>query len=154
MEMIEDIFKDYQYDSTSLISLLNDIQEKYGYLPFSVLEQVSKRLNVSLAKIYGIITFYSHYKLNKPGKFNIKICHGTACYVKNAEMITNVLKYDYDLLPGKSTQDGLFSLEQVSCIGACALAPNVEINGEIHGQMDSKKMRKTLKRLKRLEGTK
>ncbi|OLS22678.1 MAG: NADP-reducing hydrogenase subunit HndA [Candidatus Heimdallarchaeota archaeon LC_3] len=152
--IMDDIFDKYRGDSTALISMLNDIQKKYKYLPMEALEQVSKKLHVSLAKIYGIITFYSHYKLNKPGKVNIKICHGTACYVKNAEMITNALKFDYDIIPNKTTEDGLFSLEHVSCIGACALAPTLEINGEIHGEMDTKKIRKIINKIKRLEGSK
>jgi NADH-quinone oxidoreductase subunit E len=154
MVSVVDIFEKYPQNPSSLISILNDIQKKFNYLPFEVLQQVSKRLHVSLAKIYGITTFYSQFKLNEPGKYKIKSCHGTACYVKNAEMITNALKYDFNIIPGNTTDDGLFSLEYVSCIGACALAPNVEINSEIHGEMDTKKMRKAIKRIKRLEGSK
>lgn len=149
MESMLDILDKYQGDSTALISILNEIQEKYGYLPMSALEEVSKNLRISLAKIYGVVTFYSQFKLNKPGKYNIKSCHGTACYVKNAGMITNTLKFDYEIEPGKTTKDGLFSMEHVSCVGACALAPVVEINGEIHGEMTSKKMRRVVKKLKR-----
>lgn len=154
MELVFDILEKYPEKPSSLISILNDIQKNYDYLPFEALKQVSLNLNVSLAKIYGIATFYSQFKLSKPGKYKIKSCHGTACYVKNAEMITNTLKFDFDILPNKTTTDGLFSLEYVSCIGACALAPNVEINGEIYGEMDSKTMRKTIKKIKRLEGLK
>lgn len=149
MESMLDILDKYQGDSTALISILNEIQKKYGYLPMSALEEVSKNLRISLAKIYGVVTFYSQFKLNKPGKYNIKSCHGTACYVKNAGMITNTLKFDYEIEPGKTTKDGLFSMEHVSCVGACALAPVVEINGEIHGEMTSKKMRRVVKKLKR-----
>lgn len=149
MESMLDILDKYHGDSTALISILNEIQEKYGYLPMSALEEVSKNLRISLAKIYGVVTFYSQFKLNKPGKYNIKSCHGTACYVKNAGMITNTLKFDYEIEPGKTTKDGLFSMEHVSCVGACALAPVVEINGEIHGEMTSKKMRRVVKKLKR-----
>jgi NADH:ubiquinone oxidoreductase subunit E len=153
MESVVDILEKYPENPSSLISILNDIQKKYDYLPFEVLQQVSKRFHVSPAKVYGVITFYSQFKLNKPGKYKIKSCQGTACYVKNAEMITNTLKFDYNIIPGKTTEDGLFSLEYVSCIGACALAPNIEINGEILGEMDSKIMRNTIKRIKRLEGS-
>lgn len=149
MESMLDILDKYHGDSTALISILNEIQEKYGYLPMSALEEVSKNLRISLAKIYGVVTFYSQFKLDKPGKYNIKSCHGTACYVKNAGMITNTLKFDYEIEPGKTTKDGLFSMEHVSCVGACALAPVVEINGEIHGEMTSKKMRRVVKKLKR-----
>lgn len=149
MESMLDILDKYHGDSTALISILNEIQKKYGYLPMSALEEVSKNLRISLAKIYGVVTFYSQFKLDKPGKYNIKSCHGTACYVKNAGMITNTLKFDYEIEPGKTTKDGLFSMEHVSCVGACALAPVVEINGEIHGEMTSKKMRRVVKKLKR-----
>jgi NADH:ubiquinone oxidoreductase subunit E len=154
MASLVEILDNYPKKSSSLIGVLNDIQNKYDYLPFEILQEVSKRFHVSLAKIYGVITFYSHYKLNKPGKFKIKICHGTACYVKNAEMITNTLKFDFDIRPGETTEDGLFSMDHVSCIGACALASTVEINGEVHGEMDSKKIRKTINKIKRLEGSK
>lgn len=149
MESMLDILDKYHGDSTALISILNEIQKKYGYLPMSALEEVSKNLRISLAKIYGVVTFYSQFKLDKPGKYNIKSCHGTACYVKNAGMITNTLKFDYEIEPGKTTKDGLFSMEHVSCVGACALAPVVEINDEIHGEMTSKKMRRVVKKLKR-----
>ena len=147
----DEILRKYEYKGSSIVQVLSELQNLHSYLPFEDLEYISRRLNLPLAKIYGIITFYADFKLNKPGKYNIKSCHGTACYVKNAEMITNTLKFDFDIEPGKTTDDELFSMEHVSCIGACALAPVVEINGEVHGEMDSKQMRRIVKRLKREE---
>lgn len=145
----DEILRKYDYKGSAIIQILSDLQDFHSYLPFDKLEYISKSLNLPLAKIFGIITFYADFKLNKPGKYNIKSCHGTACYVKNAEMITNTLKFDFEIEPGKTTSDELFSMEHVSCIGACALAPVVEINGEVHGEMDSKKMRRIVKKLKR-----
>ncbi|MCE7735749.1 MAG: NAD(P)H-dependent oxidoreductase subunit E [Candidatus Heimdallarchaeota archaeon] len=145
----DEILRKYDFKGSAIIQVLSDLQDFHSYLPFEKLEYISKRLNLPLSKIYGIITFYSDFKLNKPGKYNIKSCHGTACYVKNAEMITNTLKFDFEIEPGKTTSDEIFSMEHVSCIGACALAPVVEINGEVHGEMDSKKMRRIVKKLKR-----
>lgn len=145
----DEILRKYEYKGSSIIQILSDLQDFHSYLPFEKIEYISKRLNLPLSKIFGIITFYADFKLNKPGKYNIKSCHGTACYVKNAEMITNTLKFDFEIEPAKTTSDELFSMEHVSCIGACALAPVVEINGEVHGEMDSKKMRRIVKKLKR-----
>lgn len=145
----DEILRKYEYKGSSIIQVLSELQEIHSYLPFEELKYISRSLKLSLSKIYGIITFYADFKLNKPGKYNIKSCHGTACYVKNADMITNTLKFDFDIEPGKTTSDDLFSMEHVSCIGACALAPVVEINGEVHGEMDSKQMRRIVKRLKR-----
>ncbi|MHA2098570.1 MAG: NADH-quinone oxidoreductase subunit NuoE family protein [Candidatus Kariarchaeaceae archaeon] len=145
----DEILRKYDYNSSSIIQILSELQELHSYLPFEEIEFISKTLKLPLAKIYGIITFYADFKLNKPGKYNIKSCHGTACFVKNANMITNTLKFDFEIEPGKTTSDELFSMEHVSCIGACALAPVVEINGEVHGEMDSKQMRRIVKRLKR-----
>ena len=145
----DEILRKYEYKGSAIIQILSDLQDFHSYLPYEKLEYISKRLNLPLSKMFGIITFYADFKLNKPGKYNIKSCHGTACYVKNAEMITNTLKFDFELEPNKTTSDELFSMEHVSCIGACALAPVVEINGEVHGEMDSKKMRRIVKKLKR-----
>ncbi len=145
----DEILRKYKYKGSAIVQVLSNIQDSHGYLPYEELIYISNKLNLPLSKIYGIITFYADFKLNKPGKYNIKSCHGTACFVKNADMITNTLKFDFDIEPGKTTSDELFSMEHVSCIGACALAPVVEINGEVHGEMDSKQMRRIVKRLKR-----
>ncbi|OLS23881.1 MAG: NADP-reducing hydrogenase subunit HndA [Candidatus Heimdallarchaeota archaeon LC_2] len=147
----DEILRKYEFKGSSIIQILSDLQNSHSYLPFKELEYISKRLNLPLSKIFGIITFYADFKLNQPGKYNIKSCHGTACYVKNAEMITNTLKFDFEIEPGKTTSDELFSMEHISCIGACALAPVLEINGEVYGEMDSKKMRRIIKKLKREE---
>jgi NADH:ubiquinone oxidoreductase subunit E len=145
----DEILRKYNYDRSSIVQILSHLQEIHSYLPFRELEYISDVLSLPLSKIFGIITFYADFKLNKPGKYNIKSCQGTACFVKNANMITNTLKFDFEIEPGKTTSDQLFSMEHVSCIGACALAPVVEINGEVHGEMDSKQMRRIVKRLKR-----
>lgn len=145
----EEILKKYEYRASAIVQILSKLQNIHGFLPFGELEYIAKRLSLPLSKIFGIITFYADFKLNKPGKYNIKSCHGTACFVKNADMITNTLKFDFEIEPGKTTSDEIFSMEHVSCIGACALAPVVEINGEVHGEMDSKQMRRIVKRLKR-----
>lgn len=148
---ISDLLEKYRGDPASLISVLNEVQEKFKYLPYSVLEQVSISLKVSMAKIYGIVTFYHHYKLEKPGKYLIRCCEGTACHVKNSNMIINTLDLDYNIKIGQTTDDGLFSMEQVACMGGCALAPIVEINGERHGKMDHKKIKRLIREIKKKE---
>lgn len=146
---IDEILRKYDSKGSDIVQILSDLQSLYRYLPFEDLEYISERLNLPLSKIFGIITFYSDFKLIKPGKYHIKSCHGTACYVQNAEMISHILKYDFQIEPNLESVEGMFSMEHVSCIGACALAPVVEINGEVHGEMDSKKISRVIKKIKR-----
>jgi NADH-quinone oxidoreductase subunit E len=120
----------------NLIMILHRTQEEYGYIPRNVALELSRVLNVPLAKIYGVITFYHFFKLTKPGKHRIQVCMGTACYLKGGEDLILEIERTLGLPVNKTTDDGLFSLEAVRCIGCCGLAPVLVINGtEVHGKL-------------------
>lgn len=119
----------------SLIMILHRVQEEYGYIPIDVAVKVAKEINIHLAKIYGVITFYHFFKLEKPGKNKISVCMGTACYLKGAEDLCREFEQLLGVKVGQTTKDGLFSLETVRCIGCCGLAPVITINEEVYGNL-------------------
>ena len=138
-------FVDINFKDQSLISVLNQIQVKYNYIPEKMMYDLSERLKISLAKIYGVITFYKGFKLEKPGKHIIRVCTGTACYVNHAEVILEIMRDEFGVEEGKTTEDGKLSVERVACIGACALAPVMELDGQIIGKVNKKKVMKVLR---------
>jgi len=119
-----------------LIPILQAVQEQYRYLPEEILTLVATALGLSPAKVFGVATFYSHFTLTPKGKYCIRICDGTACHVKRSDGLLEALREKLHLREGASTtSDLLFTLETVSCLGACGLAPVIVINDEVHGQM-------------------
>jgi NADH-quinone oxidoreductase subunit E len=119
-----------------LIPILQAVQEQYRYLPEEILTLVATALGLSPAKVFGVATFYSHFTLTPRGKYCIRICDGTACHVKRSDGLLDALREKLRLRDGASTTaDLLFTLETVSCLGACGLAPVIVINEEVHGQM-------------------
>ena len=116
----------------SLIPLLQEVQEQEGYLSQKSIVKISEQLGIPSSKIYGVATFYNQFRFQKPGKFQIQICRGTACHVKGSATVLEALKNELGVEAGETTRDGLFSLEVVACIGACGLAPVISINGEFH----------------------
>lgn len=135
-----EILERYSYDSTKLIPILQAVQEEYRYLPEEVLTFVATSLNLSPARVYGVATFYSHFALQAKGKYLIRVCDGTACHVKGSVSLIEVIQEKLGLDEKKrTTPDMLFTLETVSCLGACGLAPVVVINDDIHGQMTKEK---------------
>ena len=127
-EQLEEILKKYKQDKDNLIQILNDVQEHYGYIPTAAQMQIANYLNIPLAEVYGVVTFYSRFTLKPKGKYNIDVCLGTACYVKGSEKILNRLKERLKIEAGETTPDGKFSIEETRCIGACGLAPVSTIN--------------------------
>jgi NADH-quinone oxidoreductase subunit E len=119
----------------SLIMILHKTQEEYGYIPRNVAIQLSKVLEVPLAKIYGVITFYHLFKLKKPGKNQIAVCMGTACYLKGGEDLLQEMENLLGIGVNSVTEDGKFSLEAVRCVGCCGLAPVLTVNGEVFGKV-------------------
>lgn len=134
MEVIAE-FKDQQ---GATIPVLHKAQEIYGYLPIEVQEMISEGLNVPLAEIYGIVTFYTQFSLEPKGEYHIAVCLGTACYVKGSGAILEKLKERLGIEVGGCTPDGKFSLEATRCIGACGLAPVLSINDEVYGRLELK----------------
>jgi len=119
----------------NLIMILHKVQEEYGYIPIDVAVKVAKELNIHLAKIYGVITFYHFFKTEKPGKHKISVCMGTACYLKGAEDICNEIKQLLGIDIGETTNDFVFSFETVRCIGCCGLAPVMTIDNDVYGNV-------------------
>ena len=119
----------------SLIPILQDVQEKQGYLSRESVEMVGKALNIPVSKIYGVATFYNQFRFTPQGRFHVQVCRGTACHVKGSLAVLDALKRDLKVEAGETTRDGLFSLEVVACIGACGLAPVINIDGNFHANL-------------------
>lgn len=132
---INEICDRYINEKTPLIMILSDIQKEYGYVPLEVQEIVSARTGISVAEIYGVVTFYSFFSLTPKGKYVIGCCLGTACYVKGSQQIIDQFCTLLNVQPGQTTEDGLFTIDALRCIGACAAAPAVTINGKIYSRV-------------------
>ncbi len=122
----------------NLIMVLHKVQQTYGYIPRDVAIETSKLLDVPLAKIYGVVTFYNFFKLQKAGKYIIQVCLGTACYLRGGDDVIKEFEKQLGIGVNGTTADGLFSIEAVRCIGCCGLAPAAVINGEVHGKLTTK----------------
>lgn len=143
-KFMEELFNEYLPVKDNLIQMLNEVQEHYGYIPEKAQRDLSEFLNVPMAEIYGVITFYSRFTLKPKGKYNIAVCLGTACYVKGSQRIMDRLKEKLKIEPGETTKDGLFSIEETICVGACGLAPVFTVNGEVYGKATVKKLDEVL----------
>ena len=132
-EETKKIVKKYPQEKDQLIAILNDIQEKYGYIPKQAQKVISEELSIPMAEIYGVITFYSRFTLTPKGKYNISICLGTACYVKGSQKLLDRAKERLKIEAGEVTPDGKFSIDEVRCVGACGLAPVFMVNEEVYG---------------------
>ena len=130
----------------SLITVLRECQEVTGYLPKILLSYVSRRLGVPESQIFGVVTFYSYFSLIPKGRHNIKVCTGTACYVKGIKEAVGRIAATYGLKPGETTEDRRFSMEEVRCLGACGLAPVMVVDKEIHGAVTSDKVIRILEK--------
>ena len=129
---INEICDRYVSEKTPLIVILSDIQKEYGYIPLEVQEIVSERTGISVAEIYGVVTFYSFFTLKPSGKYVIGCCLGTACYVKGAQQVIDKFSEILGIQPGETSEDGLFTIDALRCIGACGIAPAVSINGKVY----------------------
>ena len=136
---IDKILESYDYNKSYLIAMLQRVQEIYKYLPEDAMTYIGEKIDdLSPATVYGVATFYAQFSLEPKGKYEIKVCDGTACHVRGSMPVLNAIRNKLDLVEGKMTSDdGLFSLETVSCLGACGLAPVVVINDKVYPQMTS-----------------
>lgn len=141
------ILEKYTTDRDNLIQILNETQEKFGYIPKTSQLKISKYLNIPMAEVYGVITFYSRFTLEPKGKYAISVCLGTACFVKGSEQILNRLKDRLKIDVGQTTADGKFSIDATRCVGACGLAPVFTVNNEVHGKATVKKLDEVLDEL-------
>ena len=141
------ILENYPKEKDQLIAILNDIQEKYGYIPKQSQIVISEYLSIPMAEIYGVITFYSRFTLEPKGKYNISVCLGTACFVKGSQSILERAEERLKIKSGQVTEDGRFSIDEVRCVGACGLAPVFMVNDEVYGNATVKKLDEVLDEL-------
>jgi bidirectional [NiFe] hydrogenase diaphorase subunit len=133
-ELLENFMKKHEYDESALLEILHKAQELYGYLDNESLMYVAQSLNLPPSHVFGVATFYSFFKLKAPGEHVVTGCLGTACYVRDVEQIIEAVEREFKIKRGESTPDGKLSLFITRCIGACAMAPNIVIDGEVIGK--------------------
>ena len=149
---VEEIIAEYKNENTPLMMILSQVQKEYGYIPFEVQEIVSEKLNIPVSEIYGVVTFYSFFSLKPKGKFVIGVCLGTACYVKGAQQICDKFSELLGIKPGETTEDGLFTIDALRCIGACGIAPAVSINGKVYPKMSVNQVQQVINEYRKLGG--
>lgn len=146
-KFLKELFSEFKPEKDNLIQMLNEVQEHYGYVPMYVQEELSKFLKMPMAEIYGVITFYSRFSLEPQGKYKISVCLGTACFVKGSQKIMDRLSERLKIEAGQTTEDGLFTIDQTRCVGACGLAPVFTVNGEVYGKATVQQLDKVLDEL-------
>jgi len=134
-DKVKELIEHYGRKKTALMPILHDVQEHYGYIPQAAQDLIAAELKIPISDVYGLITFYARFSLVPQGKNKVSICMGTACYVKGAENILNAVRKNLGIESGGTTEDGLFSIEETYCIGACGLAPVVRINEDVYGKI-------------------
>lgn len=151
VKQINAICDRYANEQTPLMMILSDIQKEYGYIPLEVQELVSAKTGISVAEIYGVVTFYSFFSLTPKGKYVIGVCLGTACYVKGAQQIVDKFSEVIGIKAGETSADGLFTLDALRCIGACGIAPAVTINGKVYPKLTVDAVPKIVEEYKAME---
>ena len=152
-EKLDEILVAHEYDPSLVIAIMQDIQKEYRYLPEAALSYVAKKLGISDAKIYGVATFYENFSLEPKGKYVIKVCDGTACHVRKSVPILEEIRKQLGVTEKKpTTDDMLFTVETVSCLGACGLAPVCTVNDVVYPAMTPEKARNMLKEIREKEG--
>lgn len=148
---LREILRSYEDKEGALIPVLQDTQEAYGYLSREALEAIARALHISPAQIYAVASFYAQFRFQPQGKHVMCVCVGTACHVRGSSQILLVLENELGVASGETTPDGLFTLEEVACQGACALAPTMALDGEPQGKMTIAKTRRLVKKLRESE---
>ena len=143
-DRVREICASHHNNSGELIMILHEAQSLLGYLPQDIQEVVAEQLEIPIAQVYGVVTFYSYFTMEPKGRFPISVCMGTACYVRGAEKILEELERQLEIKVGETTADGLFSLNCLRCVGACGLAPVVTIGDKVYGRLTTDKIRDIL----------
>lgn len=151
LSLIQGLLDKYKNKKGNLIPLLQGAQRTYGYIPKEAFLKISEETDNALTDMYGVATFYSQFRLSPVGKYIVKVCHGTACHVQSAPELTEALEEVLKVKDGETTEDKLFTLESVACLGCCSLAPVLMIGDETYGKLDRKKATKVIKDIKRSE---
>jgi NADH-quinone oxidoreductase subunit E len=149
--LMDSLLEKYAGKKGSMIPLLQGTQELYGYVPKVAIEKISKKTGLSESKVFGVVTFYSQFRLNPVGKHIIKVCHGTACHVQNANAITSAIMRELGVEDGGTTDDKVFTLESVACLGCCSLAPVMMIGEDTFGKLTGDKAVKIIKEIRKSE---
>ena len=131
-EKLQEVIAKYKGTEGALIPVLHEAQSIYGYLPYEVQKKISEGLDIPMAEIYGVVTFYTQFSIYPKGQFNVAVCLGTACYVKGGQNVIDKFADILKIKPGETTEDGLFTLDALRCIGACGIAPAISINGKVY----------------------
>ena len=143
--VLERIVAGHRPDADSLIPILQDVQEHFGYLPEQAIDGLAELLGISANEVYGVATFYTQFRFGPKGRHTIQICQGTACHVRGSDQILQELQRLLQIEAGQTTPDGLFDLERVACLGCCALAPVVAVDGKVYAAVTPKKVQSILK---------
>jgi NADH-quinone oxidoreductase subunit E len=151
---VKKIIKPFKDKKGALISILQQVQKNYGYLPQDALSTLAHELKISEHEIYGVATFYSQFKLEKPGKHQVKVCLGTACHVRGGHGLMESVERQLGIKHGEKTKDSQFSLERVACMGCCALAPVMVVDRDIYGKLSSVKIKRIFNKYKENGGYK
>lgn len=151
LSLLDPVFKEYGHTKGNVIAILQKAQEMYGYLPLSVLKYIADETGTSRAAVYGIATFYAQFRLSPAGKHIILQCQGTACHVNGSKEVRQAICDELNIEPGGTTADGMFSLEEVACLGCCSLAPVVMINGQAYGKLSPEKARQIIRNIYKKE---
>ncbi|HUT68318.1 MAG TPA: NAD(P)H-dependent oxidoreductase subunit E [Dehalococcoidales bacterium] len=151
LSKLESILKGHSSQPHQLIEVLHDVQESYGYIPEEAMREISKTLGVPLIEVYRVASFYKAFTLKPTGKYVITICNGTACHVRGSQLLLDQAVSQLGIKPGEVTDDGMFSIEHVNCLGACALGPIASENGSYHHHMTPSKLGKFINSFSREE---
>ncbi len=149
--LIKSICARYNNKGSELINVLHEVQHHLGYLPEEVQYVIARELKISVAKVYGVVTFYSFFTMQPKGKYEVSICMGTACYVRGGELLVEEFKRRLKVDIGQTTDDGLFSLTAVRCVGACGLAPVISVGDKIYGNVTTQQVRRIIDEYIQLE---
>lgn len=152
MRKIDEIIASYDGDKPALISILQDVQAEYNWLPQEVLTYIARKMDISLIDLFGIVTFYKSFRLKPRGQHLLTVCMGTACHVRGAPRVLEELQKKLDIEVDETTKGNLFTLETVRCLGCCALGPIVVVDDEYHGQMTKTGIAVLIEELRRSEG--
>lgn len=149
LTQLDAVISKYKGKKGSLIPLLQGAQDTMGYISNTAFQYLSQHTGYPVSELYGVATFYSQFRLKKAGKNIIKVCHGTACHVQNASALTDALKEELNVEDGETTEDGLFTLEAVACLGCCSLAPVMMIGDETYGKLNGTKAARIIREVRK-----
>ncbi len=148
LSLLDDVLKKFKTIPGSLITVLQNAQDLYGYLPQDVLMYISEQMTIPPAKVFGVATFYTQFRFAPIGKYLILLCQGTACHVNGSQRIEQAITEELGIVDGETSQDGMFTLKNVACLGCCSLSPVMMINDDTYGALTPEKTKKILKELR------